>query len=60
LSRVIDTNLTGVFYATREVIPHLKRGGVDRQHRGLAGRNYFANAAACARRRRAWWRSVKP
>jgi len=49
--QVIDTNLTGVFYATRAAIPLMKRAG-----RGwiiniasLAGRNYFASASAyCA------------
>jgi NAD(P)-dependent dehydrogenase (short-subunit alcohol dehydrogenase family) len=50
-SRVIDTNLTGVFYATRAAIPHLKHagGGWIINIASLAGRNYFANAAAyCA------------
>lgn len=49
--RVIDTNLTGVFYATRAAIPHLKRagGGWIINIASLAGRNYFANAGAyCA------------
>jgi len=49
--RVIETNLTGVFYATRAAIPHLKRagGGWIVNIASLAGRNYFANAAAyCA------------
>lgn len=49
--QVIDTNLTGVFYATRAAIPHLKRagGGWIINMASLAGRNYFANAAAyCA------------
>ena len=49
--QVIDTNLTGVFYATRSAIPHLKRagGGWIINIASLAGRNYFANAAAyCA------------
>jgi NAD(P)-dependent dehydrogenase (short-subunit alcohol dehydrogenase family) len=49
--RTIDTNLTGVFYATRAAIPHLKRagGGWIINIASLAGRNYFANAAAyCA------------
>jgi NAD(P)-dependent dehydrogenase (short-subunit alcohol dehydrogenase family) len=48
---VIDTNLTGVFYATRAAIPHLKRagGGWIINIASLAGRNYFANAGAyCA------------
>lgn len=50
-SQVIDTNLTGVFYATRAAIPHLKHagGGWIINIASLAGRNYFANAAAyCA------------
>ena len=49
--QVIDTNLTGVFYATRAAIPHLKRagGGWIINIASLAGRNYFASAAAyCA------------
>src|SRR6188768_3285090 len=49
--RVIETNLTGVFYATRAAIPHLKRagGGWIINIASLAGRNYFANAGAyCA------------
>jgi 3-oxoacyl-[acyl-carrier protein] reductase len=49
--RVIDTNLTGVFLATRAAIPHLKRagGGWIINIASLAGRNYFANAGAyCA------------
>jgi NAD(P)-dependent dehydrogenase (short-subunit alcohol dehydrogenase family) len=49
--RVIETNLTGVFYATRAAIPHLKRagGGWIINIASLAARNYFANAAAyCA------------
>jgi 3-oxoacyl-[acyl-carrier protein] reductase len=49
--RVIDTNLTGVYYATRASIPHLRRagGGWIINIASLAGRNYFANAAAyCA------------
>lgn len=49
--QVIDTNLTGVFYATRASIPHIKRagGGWIINIASLAGRNYFANAAAyCA------------
>jgi 3-oxoacyl-[acyl-carrier protein] reductase len=49
--RIIDTNLTGVFYATRAAIPHLKRagGGWIINIASLAGRNYFANAGAyCA------------
>jgi 3-oxoacyl-[acyl-carrier protein] reductase len=50
-SDVIDTNLTGVFYATRAAIPHLKRngGGWIINIASLAGRNYFANGGAyCA------------
>jgi NAD(P)-dependent dehydrogenase (short-subunit alcohol dehydrogenase family) len=49
--QVIDTNLTGVFYATRPAIPHLKHagGGWIINIASLAGRNYFANGAAyCA------------
>lgn len=49
--QVIDTNLTGVFFASRAAIPHLKRagGGWIINIASLAGRNYFANGAAyCA------------
>ncbi len=49
--QVIGTNLTGVFYATRASIPHLKRagGGWIINIASLAGRNYFATAGAyCA------------
>lgn len=49
--RVIDTNLTGVFYCTRAALPHLRRagGGWIINIASLAGRNYFANGAAyCA------------
>ena len=49
--QVIDTNLTGVFFATRSAIPHLKRagGGWIINIASLAGRNYFADGAAyCA------------
>lgn len=49
--QVIDTNLTGVFYATRAAIPVLRAagGGWIINIASLAGRNYFANAAAyCA------------
>lgn len=49
--QVIDTNLTGVFYATRAAIPHLRTagGGWIINIASLAGRNYFANAGAyCA------------
>jgi NAD(P)-dependent dehydrogenase (short-subunit alcohol dehydrogenase family) len=48
---VIDTNLTGVFYATRAAIPAIRAagGGWIINMASLAGRNYFANAAAyCA------------
>ncbi len=50
-SRVIDTNLTGVFYCSRAVLPQLKRegGGWIINIASLAGRNYFASAGAyCA------------
>ena len=50
-SRVIDTNLTGVFYCTRAAIPALKRagGGWIINIASLAGRNYFPQGAAyCA------------
>lgn len=49
--RVMDTNLTGVFYCTRAALPHLRRagGGWIINIASLAGRNYFANGAAyCA------------
>jgi NAD(P)-dependent dehydrogenase (short-subunit alcohol dehydrogenase family) len=49
--RVIDTNLTGVFYATRAAIPELRRagGGWIINIASLAGRNYFPGGAAyCA------------
>ena len=49
--RVMETNLTGVFYATRAAIPLMKRagGGWIINIASLAGRNYFATAAAyCA------------
>jgi NAD(P)-dependent dehydrogenase (short-subunit alcohol dehydrogenase family) len=49
--RVIDTNLTGVFYCSRAAIPVLKAGGGGWiiNIASLAGRNYFANGAAyCA------------
>ena len=49
--QVIDTNLTGVFYATRAAIPVLKRagGGWIINIASLAGRNYFPKGAAyCA------------
>jgi 3-oxoacyl-[acyl-carrier protein] reductase len=50
-ARVIDTNLTGVFYCSRAAVPVLKAGGGGWiiNIASLAGRNYFANAAAyCA------------
>jgi len=49
--RVIETNLTGVFYCSRAAIPVLKAGGGGWviNIASLAGRNYFANGAAyCA------------
>jgi 3-oxoacyl-[acyl-carrier protein] reductase len=49
--QVIDTNLTGVFFATRSAIPHLRQagGGWIINIASLAGRNYFADGAAyCA------------
>ena len=50
-SRVIDTNLTGVFQCSRAAIPPMKQagGGWIINIASLAGRNYFANGAAyCA------------
>ena len=50
-SRVIDTNLTGVFYCTRAAIPLIKAagGGWIISIASLAGRNYFPGGAAyCA------------
>jgi len=50
-SEVIDTNLTGVFYACHAAIPHLRRrgGGFIINISSLAGKNAFASAAAyCA------------
>lgn len=49
--RQIETNLTGVFYATRAAIPAMRRagGGWIVNIASLAGRNYFAGGAAyCA------------
>ncbi|HUF48114.1 MAG TPA: SDR family oxidoreductase [Vicinamibacterales bacterium] len=49
--RVIDTNLTGPFYATRAAIPELRRagGGWIINIASLAGRNYFPGGSAyCA------------
>jgi 3-oxoacyl-[acyl-carrier protein] reductase len=48
---VIDTNLTGVFYCCRAVLPHLRRrgGGWIISISSLAGKNAFPEAAAyCA------------
>jgi 3-oxoacyl-[acyl-carrier protein] reductase len=50
-ARVIDTNLTGVFYCTRAAIPEMRRagGGWIVNISSLAGRNYFPGGAAyCA------------
>lgn len=50
-AQVIDTNLTGVFYCTRAAIPALRaaKGAWIINIASLAGRNYFAKAAAyCA------------
>jgi NAD(P)-dependent dehydrogenase (short-subunit alcohol dehydrogenase family) len=50
-SRVIDTNLTGVFFCTRAAIPAIKKsgGGWIINIASLAGRNYFPGGAAyCA------------
>src|SRR5689334_1048644 len=50
-SSIIDTNLTGVFYACHAAIPHLRRrgGGYIFNISSLAGKNAFANGAAyCA------------
>jgi NAD(P)-dependent dehydrogenase (short-subunit alcohol dehydrogenase family) len=50
-SKVIDTNLTGVFNACHAAIPHLRRrgGGFIINISSLAGKNAFATAAAyCA------------
>jgi 3-oxoacyl-[acyl-carrier protein] reductase len=49
--RVIDTNLTGVFYCTRAAVPHLRRrgGGWVINISSLAGKNPFAGGGAyCA------------
>src|SRR5207244_7000676 len=48
---VIDTNLTGVFYCCRAVLPHLRKrgGGWIINISSLAGKNAFPEAAAyCA------------
>ncbi len=50
-ARVIDTNLTGVFFACHAAIPHLRRrgGGFIINISSLAGKNAFAGGAAyCA------------
>ncbi|HEY7291337.1 MAG TPA: SDR family oxidoreductase [Vicinamibacterales bacterium] len=50
-SSIIDTNLTGVFYACHAAIPHLRRrgGGFIINISSLAGKNAFTGAAAyCA------------
>jgi 3-oxoacyl-[acyl-carrier protein] reductase len=50
-SRVLDTNLTGVYYACHAAIPHLRRrgGGFIVNISSLAGKNAFAGGAAyCA------------
>jgi 3-oxoacyl-[acyl-carrier protein] reductase len=50
-ARVIDTNLTGVFYCTRAALPEIKKagGGWIINIASLAGRNYFPEGAAyCA------------
>jgi len=50
-SRVIDTNLTGVFYCSRAVIPAMTAGGGGWiiSIASLAGRNYFPGGGAyCA------------
>jgi NAD(P)-dependent dehydrogenase (short-subunit alcohol dehydrogenase family) len=50
-ARVIDTNLTGVFFCTRAAIPAMKKsgGGWIINIASLAGRNYFPGGAAyCA------------
>jgi NAD(P)-dependent dehydrogenase (short-subunit alcohol dehydrogenase family) len=45
---VIGTNLSGVFYCTREAVPHLRRagGGWIINIGSLAGKNAFAGGAA--------------
>jgi 3-oxoacyl-[acyl-carrier protein] reductase len=50
-ARVIDTNLTGVFYACHAALPHLRKrgGGFILNISSLAGKNAFAGGAAyCA------------
>ena len=49
--RVIETNLTGVFYCSRAALPQMKKEGTAWivNIASLAGRNYFATAGAyCA------------
>ena len=49
--RVIDTNLTGVFYCTKLALPHLRKsaGAYIINISSLAGKNWFAGGAAyCA------------
>jgi NAD(P)-dependent dehydrogenase (short-subunit alcohol dehydrogenase family) len=50
-SRVIDTNLTGVYYACHAALPHLRKrgGGFIINISSLAGKNAFSGGAAyCA------------
>ena len=50
-ARVIETNLTGVFFCSRAAVPVMRQagGGWIINIASLAGRNYFANGAAyCA------------
>jgi NAD(P)-dependent dehydrogenase (short-subunit alcohol dehydrogenase family) len=50
-SRVIDTNLTGVYYACHAALPHLRRrgGGFIINISSLAGKNAFSGGSAyCA------------
>jgi NAD(P)-dependent dehydrogenase (short-subunit alcohol dehydrogenase family) len=50
-SEIIDTNLTGIFYACHAALPHLKKrgGGFIINISSLAGKNPFAQGAAyCA------------
>lgn len=46
--QILETNLSGVFYASREVIPHMKRrgGGWIINIGSLAGKNPFAGGSA--------------
>jgi 3-oxoacyl-[acyl-carrier protein] reductase len=47
-ARIIETNLSGVFYACREAVPHMKRLGASWiiNIGSLAGKNPFAGGAA--------------